>query len=80
MCSYITKSWWREKDTSKLPSYKEITGEDEPVQPDVDEDERILDKTDAFEEELNFKHEREAGGPSKVGCGLVLSLSLSLRA
>ena len=55
--SYLANEWWREKDLTKLPSYKDIRGEDLPPEVNPDEDEEDLDKTDIFEAAYNFRFE-----------------------
>lgn len=72
LISYVLNEWWKEKDTSKLPTYKEIKGEDEPEQPDDSEDEEYLDKVDEFESKYNFRYE-EPGGAQVI---MIVSVAL----
>eukprot|EP00466_Bigelowiella_natans_P003513 jgi/Bigna1/73229/fgenesh1_pg.23_\ len=56
---FIANEWWRAKDTSNMPSYEEIMGEEEPDQPEVDDDEKELEKAEAFEHAYNFRFEEK---------------------
>eukprot|EP00808_Paulinella_micropora_P017043 g52360.t1 len=57
--SYFANEWWKEKDTSKLPTYEEIVGEERPQMPDISEDEDELDAQDVFEAQYNFRFEED---------------------
>lgn len=53
--SYLSQEWWREKDLSKLPTYKSIKGEDLPEEVSASEDEAALDDADTYESAYNFR-------------------------
>ena len=52
---YLNGEWWKEKDLSKLPTYKDIKGEDLPEEVSASEDEAALDDADVYEEAYNFR-------------------------
>jgi len=56
---YLIGEWWKAKDTSSLPTYKEIIGEEPPEHGDISDEEKELDKEDEFEAKYNFRFEEE---------------------
>lgn len=65
MKNYLSQEWWKEKDLAKLPSYKDITGEEPMEFPDTDEDEDVLDAQDNFESDYNFRFQ-EGGAAAAI--------------